>query len=294
MSVSAVPKIDAHQHFWRYSPENYRWINDQMTVLKQDLLPKNLIPQLAAHGIQGSVLVQACSRFDETRWLLNLAEENDFVKAVVGWVDIAGSALGSQLALLQQQPLLRGVRHQVQDEASPADWLANSAVGRGVEQVQRQGYVYEMLVNQQHLDALATFAGRHDRHYLVLDHFGKPDLSQGVAHWVKQVKPLAAMPHVSCKLSGLLTEPRPRGFAPNDLLPWFDAALSLFGSQRLMFGSDWPVCLLAGDYGNGKSLCQQATEALSPTERDAIFGGNACKIYALHSDLTGVSHESAS
>jgi L-fuconolactonase len=274
------PRIDAHQHFWRYQPQEYRWISDDMAVLKQDLLPEQLAPALQRHDIQGSVLVQACSRLEETRWLLEIAEQTPYVKGVVGWMDVASPELASQLDQLAH-PLLRGIRHQVQDEADPADWLSDGAVNRGIRQLQRQGYVYELLVTHRHLREGAQFAARHDQHPLMLDHFGKPDLSQGAGHWAQQIAPFAALEHVSCKLSGLLTEPRPTGMTPDDLLPYFEVALEAFGPERLLFGSDWPVCLLAGNYEDALTLCQRATAALSHDQQDAIFGGNAYRLYNL-------------
>lgn len=281
---SDVPKIDAHQHFWRYDPQGYRWISDDMPVLKQDLQPAQLAPALHRHDIRGTVLVQACSSTEETRELLAIAEKTDFVKAVVGWVDLASPQLATALEEVAH-PLLRGIRHQVQDEPQPAAWLEHRLVNAGVRQLQQQGYVYELLVTHRHLADAAQFAARHDQCALVLDHFGKPDLSQGAAHWAKQIAPLAALEHVSCKLSGLLTEPRPAGMTFNDLLPYFDAALEAFGAERLLFGSDWPVCLLAGSYDDPWTLCEQATVALSRDEQAAIFGGNACRLYTLNKDI---------
>jgi len=282
-SLSAL-KIDAHQHFWRYTPAEYRWISDQMPVLKQNLLPEQLAPALQRHAMDGTVLVQACSSPEETRWLVHIAEQTAFVKAVIGWVDLASPRLVEALENVAH-PLLRGFRHQVQDEAQPADWLENRAINAGIRQLQRQGYVYELLVTHRHLPEAAQFAARHDQQALVLDHFGKPDLHLGPAHWAKQIAPLAALAHVSCKLSGLLTEPRPAGMTRQDLLPYFDVALHAFGPERLLFGSDWPVCLLASDYGDTVALAEQATSALSPDEQAAIFGANACRLYHLKQDI---------
>ncbi|MBU9824840.1 amidohydrolase family protein [Rahnella perminowiae] len=273
-------RIDSHQHFWRYTPQDYRWISDEMTVLKQNFLPETLTSTLQRHNIQRTVLVQACSCTSETRWLLDIAGKTDFVCAVTGWVDLSSSALQRELDALSH-PLLRGFRHQVQDEPSPAQWLADPAINAGIRQLQQQEYVYEILVTHRHLAEAVQFATRHDGHFLVLDHLGKPDLSLGAAYWKKQIAPLAALQHVSCKLSGLLTEPRPAGMSARDLLPYFDAALEVFGPGRLMFGSDWPVCLLAGGDENPWNLCEQATASLSSDEQAAIYGGNACTVYRL-------------
>ncbi|MCT4709424.1 amidohydrolase family protein [Enterobacteriaceae bacterium H11S18] len=284
-----MTRIDSHQHFWRYTPQDHPWISDDMGVLKQDLLPERLRPSLQRHVIQGTILVQARSCANETRWLLDIAEKTDFVRAVIGWVDLSSQALPKKLEAASH-PLLRGFRHQVQDEPSPAQWLADTAINNGVHQLQQEEYVYEILVTHRHLAEAVQFAGRHDNYFLVLDHCGKPDLSLGAAHWKKQITPLAALKHVSCKISGLLTEPRPPGMSPRDLLPYFDAALDIFGSERLMFGSDWPVCLLAGEDENPWAFIEQATATLSADEQAAIYGGNAHTVYRLQE----TSNESAS
>ncbi|HGY5900415.1 TPA: amidohydrolase, partial [Serratia marcescens] len=173
------------------------------------------------------------------------------------------------------------VRHQVQDEADPAAWLARPEVERGMQTLQRAGYVYEILVTHRHLAAAAAFATRHDEHWLVLDHFGKPDIARGVRHWAQQIRPLAALPHVACKLSGLITEAPGGRWRAEELLPFFDAALEAFGPQRLMFGSDWPVCLLAGDYRQVVQLCERALLTLGAAEQAAIWGDTARRIYGL-------------
>jgi L-fuconolactonase len=273
-------RIDSHQHFWYYTPQDYRWISDEMAVLKQDLLPEALRPSLQRHNIQGTILVQSCSSTGETRWLLELAEKTDFVRAVVGWVDLSSPMLKQRLEEISH-PLLHGFRHQVQDEISPAKWLTDPAINSGIRQLQRQEYVYDILVTHRHLSDAVRLAERHDEYFLVLDHFGKPDLSRDVAHWRRQVAPLAGLKHVSCKLSGLLTEPRPTDMPVHSLMPYFEAALEIFGTERLMFGSDWPVCLLADKYEDSWDLCEQAIATLTADEQIAICGGNACAIYQL-------------
>jgi len=273
-------RVDSHQHFWRYTPQDYPWISAEMGVLKQDLLPDMLQPTLQRHDMQSAILVQARSSAAETRWLLEIAEQTDFVRAVTGWLELSSPELQKDLEAISH-PLLRGFRHQVQDALSPAQWLADTAVNRGLRQLQQQEYVYEILVTHRHLSEAVEFAGRHDSYFLVLDHCGKPDLSLGAAHWKRQIAPLAALKHVSCKISGLLTEPRPAGMSSRDLLPYFDAALEIFGSERLMFGSDWPVCLLAGADENPWDFSERATAALSADEQAAIYGNTACTVYRL-------------
>ncbi|WP_428943883.1 amidohydrolase family protein [Pantoea sp. FN060301] len=275
-------KIDAHHHLWRYSPDEYRWISDEMPALKHDFLPVQLMGPLAAAQIDGTVLVQARQTAEETAWLLGQAKECEQVRAVVGWVALTARDLPQQLEAYQQEPLLRGFRHLIQDEADPDGWMRQDKVNAGLQRVQQQNYVYDLLVTHRHLAEAARFAARHDRASIVLDHLGKPDLAAGAKAWAAQIAPLAALPHVSCKISGLLTEPRPPGCEADDLLPFYDAALTAFGSERLLVGSDWPVCLLAGSYEAAWQSGEQAFAALSASEQAAILGGNACRIYGIN------------
>lgn len=274
-------RIDAHQHYWRYRPQGYPWISEQMAVLRQDYGPAQLEPLLERHGFDGALVVQARQCEQETRTLLAQVQQSRGVSGVVGWLDIASPRLPQRLDELRQQPLLRGLRHLVQDEPQPAAWLERQAVRCGMQTLQRHGYVYDILVTHRDLAAAAQFAARHDDYWLVLDHFGKPDIARGAQHWAQQIKPLAALPHVACKLSGLITEAPGGGWQAQQLLPFFEAALEAFGPQRLMFGSDWPVCLLAGDYGQLYRLCEQAVAALSPAQQAAIWGGTASRVYSL-------------
>jgi len=274
-------RIDAHQHYWRYRPQGYPWISEQMAVLRQDYGPAQLEPLLERHGFDGALVVQARQCEQETRTLLAQVQQSRGVSGVVGWLDIASPRLPQRLDELRLQPLLRGLRHLVQDEPQPAAWLERQAVRCGMQALQRHGYVYDILVTHRDLAAAAQFAARHDDYWLVLDHLGKPDIARGAQHWAQQIKPLAALPHVACKLSGLITEAPGGGWQAQQLLPFFEAALEAFGPQRLMFGSDWPVCLLAGDYGQVYRLCEQAVAALSPAQQAAIWGGTASRVYSL-------------
>lgn len=273
-------RIDAHQHYWRYCPQQYPWITEPLARLKQDFLPQALQPLLAGQQFDGAISVQACHSMVETQQLLQWASESDGINAVVGWVDIQSPDLNTHLAALKH-PLLKGFRHQVQDEPDPSGWQHQPAVAKGMKQLQQQGYVWEMLVNWRDFAATARFAEQHDNHWLVLDHLGKPDISRGASEWGKQMAPFAALPHVVCKLSGLVTE-NPLGRGQHDALrPFIEEALVRFGPSRLMFGSDWPVCLLAAEYDETYQLIHQGIQGLSPTEQDAIWGTTAARIYDL-------------
>ena len=274
MSSSHSLRLDAHQHFWRYDAADYPWIGRDMGCLRRDFQPDDLRPLLDAAGFDGCIAVQARACASETDQLLRLAERYPWICAVVGWVDLCASDLEQSLERWAQNPVLRGFRHQLQDESAPADFMQNPAFNRGLNTLQRQGLVYEILVKARDLGAVTELCQQHDQHHLVLDHLGKPDVqANDWKAWAQQLAPLAALPHVSCKLSGLITEAHWQDWHSAQLTPYLHTALELFGAERLMFGSDWPVCLLASDY--------EATRALvaSVSQHAAIWGGTACRVY---------------
>ena len=274
MPATQPLRLDAHQHFWRYDAAAYPWIGRDMACLRQDFQPDDLRPLLDAAGLDGCIAVQARACASETDQLLNLAKRYPWIRAVVGWVDLCASDLEASLERWAQAPVLRGFRHQLQDESSPADFMQKPEFQRGLATLQRRGLVYEVLVKGRDLGAVTELCQQHDRHHLVLDHLGKPDVQAAdLTAWAKQLAALAALPHVSCKLSGLITEAHWQHWNSAQLTPYLHTALELFGPERLMFGSDWPVCLLASDY--------EATRALvaSVSQHAAIWGGTACRVY---------------
>jgi L-fuconolactonase len=277
-----TPRIDTHQHFWRYDPQRYSWIDDDMPQLRRDFLPDDLEPLLTANGVDGCIAVQACSEPSETDALLAMAEQHPWIRAVIGWVDLRAPELGDTLDQWAGNSRLRGFRHLVQDEPSPSGCLAEHGFCRGVAELQRRGYVYELLVRQDDLPASLAFCRKHDGHVLILDHLGKPSVKdERPQDWVRRVRPLAELEHVSCKLSGLFTEADWQHWQPDQLLPYYALAIELFGPSRLMFGSDWPVCLLAARYSQACELLETALHSLTAHEREAIRGGNACRLYSL-------------
>lgn len=278
-------RVDAHQHYWHYDPAELPWIGDAMPQLQRDYLPDDFSPRLASQGIDAAIAVQARQHEAETQQLLQWASARGAEDVVVGWVDITDAGLNERLAQLRH-PRLRGFRHQVQDEPDPAAWLRQAAVNRGMTVLQRQGYTWDMLVTWRHLSAAADFAARHDAGWLVLDHLGKPDIGRGARIWGEQVAALAAMPHVVCKLSGLVTE-APAGWHPAQLRPFIEEALARFGPQRLMWGSDWPVCLLAAEYHQVSQLVEEATASLSAAEQAQINGATAARIYGMTGGSNG-------
>ncbi|KWF19867.1 amidohydrolase family protein [Burkholderia pseudomultivorans] len=284
-------RIDSHQHFWRYRAADYPWIGPDMRVLARDYLPDALWPQMHAQALGASIAVQARAGRDETAFLLDLARDDARIAAVVGWEDLRSPQLGDHVAEWCS-PKLRGFRHQLQDEADVGAFVADPDFNRGIAWLQANGYVYDVLVFERQLSGVRGFCARHDAHWLVLDHLGKPALAEferddtARVRWRASLRELAALPHVMCKLSGLVTEADwKRGLRAHDIRhieQCLDAALDAFGPQRLMFGSDWPVCLLAASYDEVTSIVERWAESrLSTAERSALWGDTAAQCYGV-------------
>ena len=273
-------RIDAHQHFWRYSPTAHAWM-DGLTAIQQDFLPTDLEPRLAALGFDGCVAVQASQTLEETRWLLELADAHPCIRGVVGWVDLRSPEVGAQLARFAAHPRLKGVRHVVQDE--PDDrFLMGADFRRGISALEAHGLVYDLLLHPRHLPIAEEFVGGFPRQAFILDHLAKPGIKAGTREpWATDLRRLAAHGNVACKLSGLVTEADWAAWRPADLHPYLDIALDAFGPQRLLIGSDWPVCQLAGAYAQTMSAVPDWAADLRPSEREAILGGNALRLYHL-------------
>jgi L-fuconolactonase len=273
--------VDAHQHFWRYTPAAYPWIDEQKGVLKRDFLPGDLEPLLRAEGLCACVAVQAAGSLEETRFLLDLADQHPFVKAVVGWVDLAAPDVERQLEAFAGRPRLRGIRHIAQDEPDDA-WLARPEVLRGVATLRRFGLTYDLQVFARQLDSAIRLARALPDQPFVLDHIAKPEIAAGrLDPWRAELRRLAELPNVCCKLSGLVTEARWDAWTPDDFRPYLDVVLQAFGPGRLMFGSDWPVCRLAGSYAEVIGLARHAIASLSRDEQTAVLGGNAARFYGI-------------
>ncbi|AQV97576.1 amidohydrolase [Cupriavidus necator] len=288
----AALRIDAHTHFWRYQPEAYPWIGPDLQALAADHMPDDLLPHLRTHGMDAAIAVQARAGTGETRFLLELADRHPWIAAVVGWEDLRAPDFAQRLQRWAAAPKLRGFRHQVQDEADASQYLGLDAVTDAMGQLQSLGYAYDVLVFNHQLEAAARFCARHDRHWLVLDHLGKPPLagaahgSSALAAWRAALRRLRPLPHVVCKLSGLVTETDWRaGLQAADMTSidaCLDVALDVFGPARLMFGSDWPVCTLAAPYGGVYGIVRRwADLRLSAEEQYAFWGGTAALCYGL-------------
>jgi L-fuconolactonase len=275
-------KIDAHQHFWRYSAEEYGWIDDAMRMIRRDFQPADLAPSLALAGIDGTVAVQARQSLAETDWLLTLASDHPLIKGVVGWVPLRdqGASVGSTLDRYARHSAFKGVRHVLQGEADA--YMADDAFNAGLREVTARGLTYDLLILARQLPAALEFVARHPAQPIVLDHIAKP-VVQGPppAAWREHIRELARHPHVLCKFSGVVTEVPGWQWTPESLRPYFDVVLEAFGPRRLMFGSDWPVCLVASGYLRWHRFVEECTAKLTPAERAAILGGNAAAFYKL-------------
>jgi L-fuconolactonase len=273
--------IDAHQHFWRFDPRRDTWIGSEMSVLKQDFLPQDLLPLLAANGMEASIAVQADQSERETEFLLDCAARHPEIAGVVGWIDLRAPNVRERLAYFSRFEKLRGVRHIVQSE--PDDrFLLREDFCRGIRCLREFRLTYDVLIYPKQLAAASEFVARFPDQPFVIDHLAKPDVrTKDLTNWSSCVRAIAACPNVSCKLSGLVTECDWRNWTPADCKPCLDLVFDAFGIERLMFGSDWPVCLLAGSYAQVKSLITDYTSGLAQADREKIFGLNAARIYGL-------------
>jgi L-fuconolactonase len=282
---SMPEKIDAHHHLWRYTPQDYGWIDDSMSAIRNDFLPANLRSELAAAGIAGSVAVQARQTLEETRWLLDLAEANDFIRGVVGWAPIAGENFPECMEEFDLRPKLKGLRHVIQAEKDE-NYILRADFNSGITAMQGSGLVYDILIFERHLAQTVDFVDEHPKQIFVLDHIAKPRIAAGVFEpWATHIRELARREHVFCKLSGMVTEAdwqtRPAGFATSALEPYLDVVVEAFGPDRLMAGSDWPVCLLATGYSAWFATLDHYFRNFSAPERESIFGETATYVYDL-------------
>lgn len=270
--------VDAHQHFWQVGRFDYPWMTSDLGILYRDYLPSHV-----TNGVDQIVVVQASNSVSESRWLLSLAEEHDFIAGVVGWVDLTNADVDRQLEELTANPKFKGVRHLVESEPAD-DWLVQPAVISGLQRLAAYGLSYDLLVHPRHLRHTRTVAGSCPDLRLVIDHLAKPRIANdGFDEWARELKPLAEYPNIYCKLSGLVTEANWSTWTTDDLRPYVDYALDLFGPERLLFGSDHPVCLLAASYDRVLESFQEILEDVGQNDRALIFAGNARTFYRLNS-----------
>jgi L-fuconolactonase len=273
--------IDSHQHFWRYDPVREAWITDAMAVLQRDFLPEDLAAELTANGIDASIAVQADQSETETMFLLDLAEANNPIVGVVGWIDLLSSRLPERLEHFSHFPKLRGFRHIAQ--AEPDDrFLIREDFVSGVAQLRQFGFTYDILVYPKQLPAAIELVTHFPEQRFVIDHCAKPEIKAGKTEpWATQMGKIAQHKNVFCKVSGLATEAHWKGWKADDFKPYLDIVFDAFGPDRLMFGSDWPVCLLAATYRQVKQLIEDYVRDFSQADKKKIFGGNAARFYNL-------------
>jgi len=273
--------IDAHQHFWRYDRREYGWIDDSMAALRRDFLPADLKPEMECGGFQGCVAVQARQTLEETRWLLELAEHAPFILGVVGWVDLRSPRLQFELESLAVNPKLVGVRHIVQSEPDER-FLLQPDFLRGIAMLEEFDLAYDILIYTRHLPVAAEFVTKFPRQRFVLDHLAKPPIKSGAIDvWARGIQGLAAFSNVYCKVSGLVTEADWQAWKPEDIRPYLDLVFECFGPSRLMTGSDWPVCTVAGSYSRVMNLTKDYLGKYAEKERNAVLGENAATFWRL-------------
>lgn len=270
--------IDAHQHFWKPSRGDYGWLTPELETLYRDFLPSDLKPLLDQCGVEKTILVQAAPTEEETHFMLELAEENEFIAGVVGWTDFESKEVGASMAALAENKFLVGLRPMVQDLPDD-DWLARPGLAPAFSAMIQHRLVFDALLLPKHIRRLLPVLERHPDLSVVVDHAAKPTLKDGVSReWFDDIAAVAKHPDVCCKLSGLVTEARPEWTA-GDLVPVVDHLLQTFGPERLIWGSDWPVLTLAGTYSQWWETVQTLLSSLSDSDRDAILGGNAERLY---------------
>lgn len=271
-------KLDSHQHFWSYDAQQYPWIAPG-SPLQRNWLPPDLAPLLAAAGLEGCIAVQARQTIDESHWLLELAEHHSIIKGVVGWVDLRSPDVEHDLAALAPHPKFCGVRHVVQDEPD-VNFMLGEEFQRGIGKLRAFKLTYDILIFPRQLAAAIELVKRFPEQPFVLDHIAKPPIMDGtLSPWREQIRELAKAPNILCKVSGMVTEADLAAWKPADFKPFLDVVFEAFGEDRLMYGSDWPVCLRAASYAQVHALVDDYTRQLGATARDKFFGGNAAKFY---------------
>lgn len=275
-------KIDAHQHFWNYNPTRDAWITDDMRMIRTNFTPYDLLRELKENGMDGSVAVQADTSENETAFLVDIAERHDFVKGVVGWMDLCSEFAGDRLEFYHRtSKKIKGFRHVVQ--AEPDDnFLLREDFCRGISLLKKYNFTYDILIYPKQLSAAIRFAEKFPDQPFVIDHIAKPDIkNKKIEPWASQMKEIGKFPNVYCKLSGMITEADWGQWEPDDLKPYLDIVFESFGTKRLMFGSDWPVCLVAGTYSKVKKIITDYIQQFDVEAQNNIMGNNAIRFYNL-------------
>ena len=276
-----MQKIDAHQHFWKYNPVRDSWINEEMQVIRRDFLPTDLEPVLAENGLQGCITVQSDSSEAENTFQLNNARQFDFIKGVVGWVDLTADNVADRLAYYRQFEKMKGFRHVLQGEPQ-RDFMLRPEFRRGISFLEKYNFTYDILIFPDQLAYTQQLVGAYPNQKFVLDHLAKPNIKEGeLNQWAKAITALAQHENVFCKISGMVTEADWQNWQPQNFMPYLDAVVTAFEPNRLMYGSDWPVCLVAGNYRQVLDITRNYFNSFSPAEQANIFGGTATRFYNL-------------
>ena len=273
--------IDSHHHFWKYDPIEYDWIDDSMKVIRKDFLPESLELTIREAGVDGVISVQARQSVEETSWLLEMARQNKFIKGVVGWLPLINDDIEVELEKYSGNKLLKGLRHVIQGEPDPK-FMLRKDFNSGVSLLKKYSLAYDILIVERQLPNMIRFVDQHPDQVFVLDHIAKPLIAKHeLSLWKENIQELARRENVSCKISGMVTEADFNSWTPPQLQPYFDVVLEAFGADRLLFGSDWPVCLVATSYKNWMELVQKNISELSKIEQAKIMGENAVRLYQL-------------
>jgi len=273
--------IDSHHHFWKYDPIEYDWIDDSMKVIRKDFLPESLELTIREAGVDGVISVQARQSVEETSWLLEMARQNKFIKGVVGWLPLINDDIEVELEKYSGNKLLKGLRHVIQGEPDPK-FMLRKDFNSGVSLLKKYSMAYDILIVERQLPNMIRFVDQHPDQVFVLDHIAKPLIAKHeLSLWKENIQELARRENVSCKISGMVTEADFNSWTPQQLQPYFVVVLEAFGADRLLFGSDWPVCLVATSYKNWMELVQKNISELSKIEQAKIMGENAVRLYQL-------------
>jgi L-fuconolactonase len=273
--------IDSHQHFWTFDPIRDSWITDEMSVIQRNFYPEDLQPTLQQNGIDACIAVQADQSLSETKFLLDLATKNDFVKAVVGWIDLQADAIDEQLSEWKSEKKLAGFRHVLQAEPD-TEYMLRPSFLRGISKLKKHGFTYDILIFPKHLVTVQKFVAQFSDQPFVLDHIAKPYIKAGlIDDWKRDIKSLAKFENLQCKVSGIITEADWKRWNYEQIKPFLDVVFDTFGTDRIMFGSDWPVCLVAGDYSQVKVVIETYMKGFSVSEKAKVFGENAARFYGI-------------
>lgn len=276
-----MKKIDSHQHFWRFDPVRDSWITDDMKVIQRDFLPADLGPVLMENGIDGCVAVQADQSEEQNAFLLELAADNPFIKGIVGWVDLRAENIKETLEFYKGYDKMKGFRHVLQGEQDRSLMLRDE-FKRGISMLEGFGYTYDILIYTDQIKYSEELVKEFPNQKFVIDHIAKPNIkNQQIDDWAADMKAVARHENISCKVSGMVTEADWQHWQTADFEPYLDVVFEAFGTARVMFGSDWPVCEVAGGYGKVIGLVQDYTSKLTQTEQELFWGGNAIKFYNL-------------